>query len=833
MMICDGVHGSRTVQNMTNILRTLAVRMGGNYRKCLEFPLLIIGALLALCALAAYQARNLQFDASSDTLIARGDPELAYYNRMTKTFGQRPFLVLTYTPRTGDLLSDEHVEHLELLTHDLEAIDGVEGVFSLLDAPLLKSPPIPLAELAEGFRTLQSANIDFAMAHKELTNSPLFRELLISADGQTTAIRIDLEPDPPPSERGRIVTEGESSADVGDALARADIEYRRLATAAKLRQQQTINAVRSVRDRYSDVATMYLGGVPMVASDMVALVKSDMAIFGLVILFLLMMSLYFFFRRLRWVLIPLGTTSVTILLTSGVLSALGWPITAVSSNFVSLLAIITISFTIHLIGRYRELYAEPSHRSHGDLAYDTMRSKLAPCLYTAATTIVAFASLVTSDIVPVMDFGRMMCVGIVISLVVTYSFFASILVLLPVNEPSESLSGTPAVTRWFAYASTHYPMRVLGVTALVVVAAFFGVGQLEVGNRIVEYFRSDTEIRQGLDFIDTTLGGTIPMDIVLTFDPYEAPDPSDDEDDFAEAEPDPYPERFWFTPDKLAYVDRLQEFLGTKAVVGKSVSVANLERVARTFNDGEPLSYLALTAILGSVPETIRSTLIEPYASPATGELRISTRLHETGPHYDLNTLIQSIEDYATGDLGLDADAVHVTGVAVLFNNMLEVLLQSQISTILYVILATFTMFAVLLRSVSLAVIGVMPNLLAAAVILAFMGYAGIPLDLMTITIAAIVIGIGVDDAIHYMHRFKDELAEGKSTIDAVHATHASIGKALYFTSLTVVIGFSVLMFSRFVPTVYFGWLAALAMVLALISNLTVLPALLVKTYRS
>lgn len=821
---------------MRRLIAGFVEHMGGHYRKCLEFPVSIIAMLLGLCIAAVFQIRDLQFDASSDTLIARGDPALAYYNNVTSTFGQRSFIVLTYTPVDGDLLSNEHIAHLEALNADLTAIDSVEGVFSLLDAPLLRSPPVPLAELSEGFRTLRSEDVDFAMAGAELTTSALFSELLISADGQTTAVRIDLEPiaglDEAKKERERLYLESESGADMGLALKQAEQAYAELSKAAKEREQRAIAEIRAVREKYSDVATMYLGGVPMVASDMIEFVKKDTAIFGLVIALLLMLSLFLFFRRIRWVLIPLGTTSVTILLTAGVLSFLGWPITAVSSNFVSLLAIVAISFTIHLIGRYRELYAETDHRDQVKLVYETMSSKLAPCLYTATTTIVAFASLITSDIVPVIDFGWMMCVGIVIALFVTYSFFASILVLLPVNESCESITGTPALTRWFAHVSTDLPLRVLGVSALAVVVGFVGVAKLEVGSRIVEYFRADTEIRQGLDFIDREMGGTVPLDIVLSFDPFEA-EGQDEEDDFADFdEPDAYPERFWYTPEKLVTVNRMQDYLDSIPVVGKSVSVASLEQVARTFTDGQSLTYLELTATLGSIPEDIRLSLISPYASPATGEFRISTRLHETGPHHDLNTLIESITEFATGELGLSADEVHVTGVAVLFSNMLEVLLESQLSTILVVIFATFVMFSILLRSIPLAIIGVIPNLLAAFLILALMGYLNIPLDIMTITIAAIVIGIGVDDAIHYMHRFKDEIAEGKSTIDAVRATHDSIGKALYFTTLTVVIGFSVLLFSRFMPTVYFGALAALAMLLALTSNLTILPALLVKTYR-
>ena len=306
-------------------------------------------------------------------------------------------------------------------------------------------------------------------------------------------------------------------------------------------------------------------------------------------------------------------------------------------------------------------------------------------------------------------------------------------------------------------------------------------------------------------------------------------DDFDDFDDFADDTPDPFPERYWYTPDMLATVDQLQTYLESQSELGKSVSLANLERVARTYNDGKPLSYLFLTAILGKVPDEARNSFIAPYSDPESGQIRISTRLHETGPTYDLNELIAGIENFAVDEMNLPAEKIHVTGVAVLFDNMLQKLVRSQISTLGFVVGATFLMFALLLRSFPLALVGLVPNILAALVIMAFMGYARIPLDLMTITIASIVIGIGVDDAIHYLHRYQEEIDAGAAPIDAVLATHRSIGSAMYFTTFTVIVGFAVLLFSRFMPTVYFGALAALAMLLALVANLTLLPSLLIK----
>ena len=811
---------------------SLADLMRRQYWQCLQQPLLILLALAVLCGLAAYQLPTLRFDASSDSLIAQGDPELAFYNRVTGDFQEHGFLVLTYTPKHGPLFAAPEVARLATLTGELGAIEHVASVQSLLDAPLLQSPPVPLTQLADGYRTVQSPDVDLELARRELVTSPVFRDLLVSADGKTTAIRINLDAHEELAavRRERDALRAQGRGEVPPALEK---RYYALSEQAKRQDHQTIEAVRAIRDRHQDEATMYLGGVPMVAADMIEFIKRDMSTFALVVLALLAGALYAFFRRPRWVIFPLATSGVSILLTAGALAALGQPVSAISANLVALQAIITISFTVHLIARYRELHATyRDDHAQCRLAYETMTSKLAPSVYTAATTMVAFASLLTADIVPITDFGWMMCLAIGISLLVTYSFFASVLVLLPKDEPAVERDQAPLITVWLADLSTRHYRKVVAGAGLLLVVSALGIQQLELGSRIVEYFRSDTEIRQGLDFIDQHLGGTIPMDIVLQLDPYSALSENGDDmfDDFASDVPDAYPERFWFTPEKIALIDRLQTHVDSLPGVGKSMSLSNLERVARTFQDGEPLSYVALTAVLGKVPEDVRRNLIDPYASPSSGTLRISTRLHETGPEYQLGHIIESIHRYATESLHLPQGAVHVTGIAVLFDNMLEQLVRSQLSTLGFVVLATFTMFALLLRGLGLSVIGLVPNLLAAMVILAFMGYAGIHLDLMTITIAAIVIGIGVDDAIHYLHRYQEEINAGAVPMDAIHTTHRSIGKAMYFTTATVVAGLSVLVFSHFVPTIYFGSLAALAMVLALTANLTLLPALLVLT---
>jgi predicted RND superfamily exporter protein len=770
------------------------------------------------------------FDASSDTLVVDGDPALAYYQEIAARFGSDEFLVLTYRPDEHGLFTRASIDEIEAIESDLENLTGVAGVFSLLDAPLLESPPVQITELGDGYRTLRAPDVDLDAAKRELASSPLFGNLL-STDGATTALRVDLIPEPRldalMEERNALRASGADS----DRLADVEMAYAIERAAYRDRREDLMQAVRAVRDRYRANADLHLGGVPMIAADMIDYVRSDVILFGSAVVVIVIGMLYVFFRRIRWVVLPVVTSAVTIGWVIGLLGFLSTPVTVVSSNFISLLAIITISFTIHLIVRYRELIVAHPDRSHEQLVADTMRSKFAPCLYTALTTMVAFGSLISSHIEPVVDFGWMMCVGVLASFAATYLLFPSLLLLFKKGHASPNVRARRIVTEALSTSVRGHHRIVLGVGAAIAMIAIFGVSRVSLDNRFIDYFDEDTEIRQGMLIIDRELGGTVPFEIVLSFDPFSE-EALQSDDPFAFETNDDYPQRYWFTPDKIATLRQLQDYLLSDPQVGSVTSIANLEAIGRRFNDGQPLDGVQLALVLGAMPEAIRAQLIEPYAAPYHGELRLTGRVKETGAELNRDSLLADIRDFGHRQLGFDDDSFHITGMLVLFNNTLKQLFQSQTNTLVYVLGATFIMFVVLLRSLKLAVLGLVPNVLAAAAVIAVMGYLGIPLDMMTITIAAICIGIGVDDAIHYLHRFREELQIDDNAVEAVRRSHSSIGQAMYFTSITVIAGFSVLALSNFVPTVHFGLLTAVAMALALLANLTLLPALLIATTR-
>jgi predicted RND superfamily exporter protein len=816
---------------MSKILMHSRLFMSGSYHRCLNHPVLTLLFVLVLSLVAAYFSRQFTFDASEDTLVAEGDPDLEYYREISGSFAGQESLFLTYTTKSATVFDQTTLDEIERLAIALNKVSGVQSVYSILDAPLFKNPPVPIKEVVGQIKTLRSPGVDLDLAAQELTASPLFRELLIAKDGRTTALRIDLEDNPRLTKLKKsyndLRQQDSPSRQEQAKLAQVEEEYRTERERTLARRDATLAEIRQIRDNLGSGVIAYLGGVPLIASDMVEYVKGDITIFGLSVFVLTAIMLFVIFRQLRWVLLPLMSTAIAILVTVGLLGYLRQPTTVISSNFISLLAIITISLSIHLIVRFRELKAGNPHLAHLDLVFTTMTDKFAPCAYTALTTMVAFASLTTSEIVPVMDFGWIMCAGILISFVVTYSFFAGTLLLFSSGNSAITAFHEPALTRFFGRLSIRHTSLILGIAASSCILAGIGISRISLDNRFIDYFRSGTEIHKGLSYIDTFLGGTIPLDIILHFPP-AINQVADSDNDFFTEEQDIYPERYWFTPDKFASLQKLHSYLENKPEIGKVISILTLKQLGETINNGEPLDSLELMGVFGALPVNVRNELIAPYASPRDGLIRLSALVHETGPAFSHTQLLRDIKSFASTEMDIAAENVRLTGMEVLFNGMLKHLVDSQKSTLLFVIAATFLMFVILLRSVSLAIIGLLPNIMSAAVILAFMGFAGIPLDIMTITIAAIIIGIGVDDAIHYLHRFKQELALVKNVQIAVEKSHSGIGSALFYTSFTVVIGFSVLGFSNFIPTVLFGVLTSLAMIGALLANLMVLPSLLV-----
>jgi len=564
-------------------------------------------------------------------------------------------------------------------------------------------------------------------------------------------------------------------------------------------------------------------------------VRNDLIVFGIGVAVFLVIVLSLIFREVRWVALPLAGCLYAGLLMIGMLGLVGWKVTVISSNFLALMLIITISMNIHLTVRYRQLHRDFPELSHRDLVAATVRRMVWPCLYTALTTIIGFGSLVFSGIKPVIDFGWMMSIGLAVTFVTAFTLFPSIVLLLgrrgAPDRPDAEPTFTRGVTLGLALAAERRGGWVLGAAGVLLVVGALGASRLTVENSFVDYFSEDTEIYRGLALIDRELGGTTPLEVVLDldedriFDDEPAPKPTG-----YDAEAEREKAGYWFTEFKIERIKEVHDWLASQPEVGKVLSLASLVRVGEKLNDGEPLDSLQLALVYRRVPDDLKRSLIDPYIDILWDEARISLRIRDTLPDLHRDELLDRIRAGLGDELGLGPDDVTVSGLLVLYNNMLQSLFTSQISTLGAVLAGVALMLLLLFRSLTLAVLGVVPNLLAAGAVLGSMGLLGIPLDFMTITVAAVTIGIAVDNAIHYIYRFREELAGSGDYVATMHVCHANIGRAVFYTSATIIFGFSILILSNFLPTIYFGLLTGLAMAIALLAALTLLPKLILLT---
>ena len=799
--------------------------------------LLIFGLLLVLSSLRLDQFR---LDASAESLVLEDDRSLEQYRMVHRRFANSDdFLIVTYSP-AGDLFTEEAIGRLRSLRDDLAALEAVGSTNSILSVPLLHSPDLTLDNVEQEIRTLDDDEVPLDTARQALLDNPLYPNLLISEDGRTTAIQVNL---PTPdryyellNERNRLQEQADSgdlSAAEQQKLGQLEAEFIDLKERLISEQDQTITEVRAILEKYRDDAELHLGGVPMIVADMINFIESDLSTFGIGVLLFMILTLAVIFRQWQWVVVPLLCCTFTVWLVTGYLSWTDWPVTVISSNYISLLLIMTLSLTIHLIVRYREFQHEDPEADSTDTVMRTVNAMVKPCFFMAITTIVAFGSLTFSGIRPVIDFGWMMTMGLAIAFLIAFLVFPVLLVLAsppPTELPADE---GRAFTRIFATLTERFGNTVLVVSLALAVIFTIGISRLSVENSFIDYFKSDTEIHQGMITIDNKLGGTSPLDVVITDEP---PPEGAGTDPFA-SDCDPFVEDCeqqeeyrdtWFTYQKMQELEKVHEYLNGLEETGKTISITTTLRLLARINQGEPLDPVQLAFVPAALPPDLEQILLAPYISEEHDQARFSIRLRDSSPDLKRDALITEIRQHLTEELGYADDRVLLTGMTVMYNNMLQSLFDSQIKTLGLVFLAISIMFLMLFRSLKLALIGIAPNLLAAASVLGLMGWLGIPLDLMTITVASITVGIAVDDTIHYLHRFRVEFDRDRNYLATMHRCHQSIGRAMFYTSLTIIMGFSILVLSNFIPTIYFGLFTGFAMAVALIASLTLLPRLIV-----
>ena len=794
-----------------------------------KFTLLILAVLLLSFG---YFAKDFQLDASSDTLLLENDPDLKYLREVNTKFGSKDFLVLTYTPKES-LISPDTIRNLTNLKNDLTNLSWANNVITILDVPLLKNNDEPLAERIKNFKTLSSEDSDKERGFKEIINSPIYKEFIISKDGKTSGILVYIKTDKKLSDLIKTKNNYLNKRDKGQLTSEDKKEYKKFLKkydnykkSYNQKNHQNINEIRTVIEKYKDTAKIHLGGIPMIADDMMTYIKNDIIVFGAGVFLFIVCTLWFVFRSLTWVFIPLLSCFFSVSIMVGLLGLVGWKVTVISSNFIALMLILTMAMNIHMSVRYLQFKKENPNILNSDAILWTSKKMFWPILYTVLTTICAFLSLIFSNIKPIIDFGWMMTVGLLVSLSITFTLFPAILNILSKKKANYKDEKKSIITSFLSKVAQKNTKTIFVSALLVIIVSIIGITKLEVENSFINYFDKKTEIYKGMKLIDDKLGGTTPLDIIIKFPDKEKEEKTDDDfDSWDDEEKDEA--KYWFTRNKIDTIIKVHDYLDNLPAVGKVISFASMVRVVEDLNEGKKLQGLEMGILYTKIPDLIKKEIIDPYISIENNEARISLRILDSKEDLRRNELIKKINYDLENQLGLDRKEFKLAGVLILFNNLLQSLFKSQILTLGIVMAGITLMFLILFRNITLSLIGVVPNFMAAFLILGIIGLLEIPLDMMTITIAAITIGIAVDNSIHYIYRFKEEFKKINNYNQTVEKCHNTVGVAILNTSITIVFGFSILVLSNFIPTIYFGVFTGIAMLLAMISVLTLLPKLI------
>ena len=808
----------------------------------LKFWKLILFLILVLVIISSYQIKNLTIDASSETLILEDDKDLAFTRLINKRYYSPDFLVIAYTPKAS-LFDAKTISNIREISNELIKLDRVYSVNSILNVPLLLSPPKAMSELIESVPTLEkSNNINLDLARKEFTTSPLYKDNLVSSDFKSTSILVNLKDDShgiflrEKRSELKLLLQNLKDASLSLELKNIEAEYKVHRDKMRNINEQTIKDIRSILSPFQKEESLFLGGLAMISSDVVNFVEKDLKIFGISILFFIIFALIIIFRQLRWVILPILTCVISVLATAGLLGFFGWEITVISSNFISLQLIFTLAIVVHLIVRYRELTRVYPQKPQKFLLIETTHMMIKPCLFTALTTIAGFSSLVFSGILPVINFGWMMSVGLMISLLMAFLLFPILLINFKRLEPNLTFENLLPLPAFFSNLTEKVGRKIILIALIIFILGLGGIYKLEVENSFIDYFKDNSEIYKGMKLIDTQLGGTTSLDVIIDFDEKNDEENMefeedemfvDDEFSFLDEETDEKNYKYWFTSERMNIIESVHDFLLEKEEIGNVTSFATILKVGKKINNNRDLDIIQLALLYEELPEEYKKLIINPYISIEYNQARIVARIKDSLPDLRRANLLKDLKKNIPAQIGIESDRVRFGSVLVLYNNMLQSLFKSQILTLGTVITLLLIMFLILFRSLLISIIALFPNVLSISFVLGFMGWLSIPLDMMTITIAAISMGIAVDNTIHYIYRFKTEITKDYDYVESMKRSHKSIGYAMYYTSLTIIVGFSILMFSNFIPSIYFGLLTGLAMLMALLASLTLLPQLI------
>ena len=787
--------------------------------------------LFALSIISIIGLPRFQLDASSDTLLLDNDPDLKIYRENSRKYGSSDFLVIAFTPNK-DIFTNETISLLENLVGKLKEVDGISNVLSLFDVPLLSYSEQSINELAENVVTLSTDDVDLTKAKYEFETNEVYKGLLISKDLKTIALQMTLKPNESYQkliskryellDQKNLIEEKSFKQD----LESLDFQIEEQKQINLINEATLINEVRRITKDYEGYGEIFLGGGAMIAHDTIKMIQQDLFTFGVAVFFMFVLILSIIFRQFRWVIVPLVSAGLSALFTTGLISWIGWKVTVVSANFIALLMIIGISLTVHLVVRYREITSKFNDISHNEALKRTLSQMFLPCLYTALTTMVAFASLIISDIRPIIDFGLLMVLSIFIAFSVSFVFFGSLASLMNKNLKDTNIDYSSGFTTWINSLVVRFKNIILLISLLGFIFSIVGINKLSVENKFIDYFKPTTEIYKGLSLIDKKLGGTAPLDIIISAPENNFENDYESEDDFDDFGLETEQYGYWFNSQNLSYLEEIHDYLEARPEIGKVLSVSSAIKLAEIVK-GNKLDDLELALLRKVLPEDINNQLLSSYISEDDNQVRLSARVIESMDGLNRKNLIEEVKNDLIKNYELTEDQFYLSGISVIYNNLLQSLFQSLIGSLSIVFAAIFVMFIILFRSLYMAIIAMIPNLLSASSVLGIIGWSGIPIDIMTVTVAAISIGIGVDNTIHYVHRFLKEYGQNNNYDLAIKNSHSTIGRAMFYTSLTIVLGFMILVSSNFNPSVFFGIFTSFSMIVAILAALMLLPVLI------
>ena len=802
------------------------------YKKFLERPKLILITLIIIFSFSIYSAKNFQLDASADSLLLENDPDLNYLRAVNERYLSEEFFVITYTPKKK--INEESLQELKKFVDEINNIKWVSKSISVLNAPLFESSDQPLIEKIKNIQYIVTPGIEINRALNELKNSPVYKRLIINDDATTFGIVVYIKDN---KEYLSALKTNKNFLDKqqNNKLSEKDLKDFELhkEILEKLKKEHNKNLelyniqIRSHISKYKKIADINLSGIPMIADDLISFVKKDITVFGSGVFIFILITLWFIFRDIRWVIFPLLSCFLSIAIMVGMLGYLNWKVTVISSNFISLMLILTMEINIHYVERYKQLQAEFPKKKENYLAYLTTTKIFTPILYAVLTTVLAFLSFIFCDIKPVIDFGWMMTLGLFISLFVSMILLPYLIIKFkpkatPIHESKDS-----KLAEIFASIAINQKFLVLAFSTIILLLSIYGMTKLKVENSFINYFDKKTEIYQGMKLIDEKLGGTTPLEIILKFKDVENKNNKNDDDFFQGSDSNEYKDSYWFTNFRVNNIVNVHKYLESLPEIGKVLSFYSILQLGEKINDNKKLGPLEMAIMHTKLPDDIKKSIVTPYVSIENNEARISLRIIDSNPNLNRKELLIKIQKDLEEKLNLKKDEFKITGVLVIFNNLLQSLFDSQIKTLGITFAGIFILLLILFKSLSWSIVAAIPNFTAALFILGSLGLFNVPLDMMTITIASITVGIAIDNSIHYIYRFREEFKVNKNYKKTIQICHRSVGKAIINASLTIVFGFSILILSNFIPSIYFGIFTGLAMLTAMTLVLTLMPQLI------